>query len=761
MANTIKFKRASGSDPSASDLAIGEPGLRTDTAELFFKKDDGTVAKVSGGGGGPNFKYLELRNAANNGAASFPGNDFTLVTAGTTTAITPAAANTLIVSVSGVIQKPNAGTSTSGITGFIVDGSRFKTATNLPAAPDFIVYQESGGIGEPSDNTVTSAKIVDGAIVNADINASAAIAGTKINPSFTSDISINNSYPSLFLTDTGHNSDFSIQNQDGIFAVKDETNSVTRFTINSSGDVGTGGNIEVNGSPPWSVAGGNYANISLSGNDSSSSGFIYMGSGAATNNADFDLGRINFLNNTTITAQITGTTHTGANDDGRLVFYTKETGQTMAERMRIDSSGKVGIGTTSPSAKLEIAGGSVDINGTDDLRLRFLSSGSFKGGVEVATNSGDMISGSAVNDLAIRSQTNTLFSTGGNTERLRIDSSGKIIIPIGTTTRLGIADRTSGTGAGGSLLVSAGAARGSGQNTGNLLLASGRGNDSANTGVIKFGYSDGADGTGLDGEWMRIDSSGNVGIGTTSPVGQLHSEGSGNQVIRVSSSTHNNFLQMGLASGDTFHEYKTQYRLVDTDNGERMRIDSTGGLRVGHTTNIFNTATSEKASIKQSANGHALTLQSTNTTGGYPILWLSSTDTTASQNAVIFQRTGGSIGTITTSASSVAYNTSSDYRLKENEVAISDGITRLKTLKPYRFNWKVDPDTKVDGFFAHEVTAVPEAVTGTKDEVSTDENGVIPKGDPIYQTIDHSKLVPLLTAALQEAIGRIEALEAK
>ena len=159
MANQIRFKRASGSDPSASDLAIGEPGLRTDTAELFFKKDDGTIAKVSGGGGGPDFKYLELRNAANNGAASYPGNDFTLVTAGTTNAISPAAANTLLLSVSGVIQKPNSGTSTSGITGFIVDGSRLKWATNIPAAPDFILYQESGGIGEPSDETVTEAKL--------------------------------------------------------------------------------------------------------------------------------------------------------------------------------------------------------------------------------------------------------------------------------------------------------------------------------------------------------------------------------------------------------------------------------------------------------------------------------------------------------------------------------------------------------------------------------------------------------------------------
>ena len=159
MSTTVKLKRGSGSDPSASDMVVGEPVIRTDTAELFFKKDDGSVAKVSGGGGGPDFKYLALRNAANDGSASYPGNDFTLVTSGTTTAVSPAAANTLLVSYGGVIQKPNSGTSTSGITGFIVDGSRFKTATNLAAAPDFILYQESGGIGEPSDGTVTEAKL--------------------------------------------------------------------------------------------------------------------------------------------------------------------------------------------------------------------------------------------------------------------------------------------------------------------------------------------------------------------------------------------------------------------------------------------------------------------------------------------------------------------------------------------------------------------------------------------------------------------------
>ena len=158
MANVIRLKRASGSDPSASDLVSGEPAVRTDTGELFFKKDDGSIAKVAGAGGGPDFKYLALRNAANNGAASFPNADFTLVRSGTTTALTPTAANTLLVSVNGVIQKPNTGTSTPS-EGFALSGSTIKFGANISAAPDFILYQESGGIGEPSDDTVSEVKL--------------------------------------------------------------------------------------------------------------------------------------------------------------------------------------------------------------------------------------------------------------------------------------------------------------------------------------------------------------------------------------------------------------------------------------------------------------------------------------------------------------------------------------------------------------------------------------------------------------------------
>ena len=119
-----------------------------------------------------------------------------------------------------------------------------------------------------------------------------------------------------------------------------------------------------------------------------------------------------------------------------------------------------------------------------------------------------------------------------------------------------------------------------------------------------------------------------------------------------------------------------------------------------------------------------------------------------------FKNSGGHThGSIKMDGSSVSFNSTSDYRIKENLVSLSNAITRLKTLKPYRFNYKDNPTKTVDGFLAHEVTAVPEAVTGTKDEVDSDNN-------PVYQGIDQSKLVPLIVAAVQELIGKVEVLEA-
>jgi hypothetical protein len=125
----------------------------------------------------------------------------------------------------------------------------------------------------------------------------------------------------------------------------------------------------------------------------------------------------------------------------------------------------------------------------------------------------------------------------------------------------------------------------------------------------------------------------------------------------------------------------------------------------------------------------------------------SSGSTTSSVTQIEFINGNGVVGTIVTNGSATSYVTSSDYRLKKNVVNIVDGITRVKQLQPRRFNFIADDTATVDGFLAHEAqTVVPEAVTGEKD------------GEDM-QGIDQSKLVPLLTAALQEAIAKIETLE--
>jgi len=129
--------------------------------------------------------------------------------------------------------------------------------------------------------------------------------------------------------------------------------------------------------------------------------------------------------------------------------------------------------------------------------------------------------------------------------------------------------------------------------------------------------------------------------------------------------------------------------------------------------------------------------------------------------ATAYENSSGTIvGKIIMNASSTSYETNSDYRLKENVTPITDALSRLNQLKPIRFNFIADAEKTVDGFLAHEVQdIIPEAISGEKDALSED-------GTPKYQGIDQSKIVPLLTAAIQEQqtiiedlITRLETLE--
>ena len=250
-------------------------------------------------------------------------------------------------------------------------------------------------------------------------------------------------------------------------------------------------------------------------------------------------------------------------------------------------------------------------------------------------------------------------------------------------------------------------------------------------------------------ERMRVDASGGVAIGATSVSSGFKTE------LNHSGETYGLKLTNGSSSvrfGAGGPEISATGARLDirttdsnemrfyTNNSERMRLDSSARL-------FFGTAGAEPSSSQVGAR-----ISGTNGDN----FWKSSTgSSTSGYDQLLFLNGNGIVGSVSTSGSATSYNTSSDYRLKENVVTDYDATTRLKQLKPSRFNFKADKDTTVDGFLAHEVSSiVPEAVRGEKDAVDAD-------GNPKYQGIDQGKLVPLLTKALQEAIAKIETLEAK
>jgi hypothetical protein len=251
---------------------------------------------------------------------------------------------------------------------------------------------------------------------------------------------------------------------------------------------------------------------------------------------------------------------------------------------------------------------------------------------------------------------------------------------------------------------------------------------------------------------MVMSDAGNVGIGgVTSPSNKLHVYNTASadvallestqvfSTLAFKSSTNSSTVTVGIdGAGNAAFENKLSsgnMRFV-TNGSERMRLTSDGDILLGGITSVGNT----HASFDSASNDR--------------MIFNIGSSTTSSVDIINFRNPNGIVGGINTDGFTTSFSSSSDYRLKENVVKLTNALDKVSELKPSRFNF-INEQKTVNGFLAHEVeNIVPEAISGTKDQVDD-------KGNPIYQRIDQSKLVPLLVGAIQELKEEIEILRSQ
>jgi hypothetical protein len=250
---------------------------------------------------------------------------------------------------------------------------------------------------------------------------------------------------------------------------------------------------------------------------------------------------------------------------------------------------------------------------------------------------------------------------------------------------------------------------------------------------------------------QTIDVNGNVGIGTSSPASLGRFAVVGGAVVANGNGTTDPEYRLNGASGGVTRNYamgtdssQRLYWYDYTASAYRMLIDSSGNFLINTTdTTLFNNT---------SGNGVCYRVNSSLDIATSSDNCLILNRMTSTGPITEFRYAGTIVGTITVTGSATAYNTSSDYRLKENVAPMVGALETVAQLKPVTYNWKAD-GSNGQGFIAHELQeVVPDCVTGEKDAVDAE-------GNPVYQGIDTSFLVATLTAAIQELKARIEVLE--
>jgi hypothetical protein len=451
------------------------------------------------------------------------------------------------------------------------------------------------------------------------------------------------------------------------------------------------------------------------------------------------------------------------------------------DRLVIDTSGNVGIGTTVPSYKLEVNGGTALVGGgfyvSNDQTVLTSSTYTFRDAVyinnpnstsaAVSANSVMSIGASSGNSVNTSLITTGAIGIGTASPSNKLEVAGNINV-IAPNPYIWIGESGSGGGAGfigwndaGDYLF-LGHSYGSAFNK-NIVI-----NSSGNVGIGTSTPDD------FDGESRNLVIRGGVN-GSTPTIGMTiatdgNQASSGRCAIRFADGINGNERYRGAIeynhNGDdmSFRTAGTQ-KMTLTDDGNLLITSGNVGigntapqttLHTGPTTTITNAFTARFAASNFFANGGNSMFYVPDTAAN--IMMFGSNQLGTNQIEFYHKNPGTSqsyVGRISTSGSATSYVTSSDYRLKENIVPISNSISRLNQLKPSRFNFIEEPNKTVDGFIAHEVqNIVPEAIVGKKDAVNED-GSIIPQG------IDQAKLVPLLVAAIQELEARVKELENK
>jgi hypothetical protein len=485
------------------------------------------------------------------------------------------------------------------------------------------------------------------------------------------------------------------------------TNGVGRLFIDASGQILDGGG----------AAGLSFARSVITANpsDSTESAVLQFRRGATAPSSG-DLGSIRFtdLSNyrgVSIAASIESAWSAGVSHPSCIIFSTTNSGNTTeSEKLRITSNGRVGIGTTSPGYPL-------DVNGIVNV---------------VSGSNGRINLGATTNYLYGDSAGNLIAGNSGG-DRVQIDASGRLLVGTSTAGAEFHFRRTGSTNA--TMLVDC--------ETGVNYVIQARFASDISGSHYQFRKYRGSIAS------PTVVTSGDF-IGSTQYYGY-----DGTNIIEAAA------IHAQVDGTPGANDMPGRLVFSTTADGassptERMRINNNGNVSIGtngSTARLDVLAGSQVASRIVNANTDDLIAVKGN-----------SGNSSSSSMYVLPMRFGDDTlrGSIYWNGSTVAYNTTSDYRLKENITAYSGALEKLSQLKPVTYNFLDAPDTILEGFIAHEVqVVVPNAVSGVKDEVDTE-------GNPLYQGLDTSKLVPLLTAALQEAIAKIKtqgasiaALEAK